>query len=187
MRKKLKFLLTNCRIFGIIHLLYVPLAQAAEHLPFKQGVPGSNPGWHTTGSRPFFRLGRSLRRFFCASMSGETSKALAPVTGSAGVHSAGSRPFFRGHSPVFPSVTSVIDGIFLPRSRYSLLFAAVPFSENVQTPLALARFSLPRGQSPVFPRAVARFSVSGAARDGYFLPRSRYSLLFVTVPAPCYP
>ena len=25
----------------------MPLAQAAEHLPFKQGVPGSNPGWHT--------------------------------------------------------------------------------------------------------------------------------------------
>ncbi len=86
----------------------------------------SNPVGGTTGSRPFFRLGRSLRRFFCASMSGETSKALAPVTGSAGVHSAGSRPFFRGHSPVFPSVTSVIDGIFLPRSRYSLLFVTVP-------------------------------------------------------------
>ena len=25
-----------------------PLAQAAEHLPFKQGVPGSIPGWLTT-------------------------------------------------------------------------------------------------------------------------------------------
>ena len=26
-----------------------PLAQAAEHLPFKQGVPGSIPGWITNG------------------------------------------------------------------------------------------------------------------------------------------
>ena len=26
-----------------------PLAQAAEHLPFKQGVPGSIPGWLTNG------------------------------------------------------------------------------------------------------------------------------------------
>ena len=26
---------------------YDPLAQAAEHLPFKQGVPGSIPGWIT--------------------------------------------------------------------------------------------------------------------------------------------
>ena len=26
-----------------------PLAQAAEHLPFKQGVPGSIPGWLTIG------------------------------------------------------------------------------------------------------------------------------------------
>ncbi len=29
--------------------LYEPLAQAAEHLPFKQGVPGSIPGWLTNG------------------------------------------------------------------------------------------------------------------------------------------
>ena len=26
---------------------FEPLAQAAEHLPFKQGVPGSIPGWLT--------------------------------------------------------------------------------------------------------------------------------------------
>ena len=27
--------------------VFEPLAQAAEHLPFKQGVPGSIPGWLT--------------------------------------------------------------------------------------------------------------------------------------------
>ena len=30
----------------------MPLAQAAEHLPFKQGVPGSIPGWHTKNHVP---------------------------------------------------------------------------------------------------------------------------------------
>ena len=33
--------------YNISVVLNVPLAQAAEHLPFKQGVPGSIPGWHT--------------------------------------------------------------------------------------------------------------------------------------------
>ena len=28
-------------------IAFEPLAQAAEHLPFKQGVPGSIPGWLT--------------------------------------------------------------------------------------------------------------------------------------------
>ena len=30
-------------------IAFEPLAQAAEHLPFKQGVPGSIPGWLTNG------------------------------------------------------------------------------------------------------------------------------------------
>lgn len=36
--------------------VFEPLAQAAEHLPFKQGVPGSIPGWLTKGvlDKPFF-------------------------------------------------------------------------------------------------------------------------------------
>ena len=72
MRKKLKFLLTNCRIFGIIHLLYVPLAQAAEHLPFKQGVPGSIPGWHTSRGRAAANPVSVLPEagYFSASLSG---------------------------------------------------------------------------------------------------------------------
>ncbi len=36
--------------FGIF-TVFEPLAQAAEHLPFKQGVPGSIPGWLT--NNPF--------------------------------------------------------------------------------------------------------------------------------------
>ncbi len=37
-------------------IAFEPLAQAAEHLPFKQGVPGSIPGWLTKGvlDKPFF-------------------------------------------------------------------------------------------------------------------------------------
>ena len=37
-------------------IAFEPLAQAAEHLPFKQGVPGSIPGWLTKGvlDEPFF-------------------------------------------------------------------------------------------------------------------------------------
>ncbi len=34
----------------------MPLAQAAEHLPFKQGVPGSIPGWHTKNHVPVCTL-----------------------------------------------------------------------------------------------------------------------------------
>ncbi len=30
-----------------VFTVFEPLAQAAEHLPFKQGVPGSIPGWLT--------------------------------------------------------------------------------------------------------------------------------------------
>ena len=43
--------LTNDRLSDIILMLFgqEPLAQAAEHLPFKQGVPGSIPGWLTIG------------------------------------------------------------------------------------------------------------------------------------------
>ena len=38
---------------------YAPVAQSAEHLPFKQGVRGSNPRWSTKGkSRPL--VGRLL-------------------------------------------------------------------------------------------------------------------------------
>ena len=41
--------LTNEMLSDIILMLFgqEPLAQAAEHLPFKQGVPGSIPGWLT--------------------------------------------------------------------------------------------------------------------------------------------
>lgn len=37
-------------------IAFEPLAQAAEHLPFKQGVPGSIPGWLTKGvlDKPIF-------------------------------------------------------------------------------------------------------------------------------------
>ena len=37
-------------------IAFEPLAQAAEHLPFKQGVTGSIPGWLTKGvlDKPFF-------------------------------------------------------------------------------------------------------------------------------------
>ena len=42
-----------CDIISMLNFtqvkLYEPLAQAAEHLPFKQGVPGSIPGWLTNG------------------------------------------------------------------------------------------------------------------------------------------
>ena len=39
---------------GLSFLTYDPVAQQAEHLPFKQGVRGSNPRWVTnkTGARP---------------------------------------------------------------------------------------------------------------------------------------
>lgn len=45
-----------------------------------------------------------------------------PTISSSGVSPAGK-----------PSVTSVTDGIFLPRSRKFLIFIAVPVSEFVQT------------------------------------------------------
>lgn len=39
---------------------YAPVAQAAEHLPFKQGVGGSNPPWSTKNPTEFFRRVFSL-------------------------------------------------------------------------------------------------------------------------------
>ena len=34
--------------FNFYQIVYDPVAQSAEHLPFKQGVRGSNPRWVTT-------------------------------------------------------------------------------------------------------------------------------------------
>ena len=47
-------------------LLYDPVAQQAEHLPFKQGVRGSNPRWVTTSSRTAYR---SRRLFYKSHLS----------------------------------------------------------------------------------------------------------------------
>ena len=45
--------------FNFYQIVYDPVAQSAEHLPFKQGVRGSNPRWVTIKSKRLMPLAKS--------------------------------------------------------------------------------------------------------------------------------
>ena len=72
-----------------VKTLYDPVAQSAEHLPFKQGVRGSNPRWVTnlacaTCAQAFlFAADRILHRFACSSHSTPAKPALEVAVAAA--------------------------------------------------------------------------------------------------------
>ena len=127
--------------YNISVVLNVPLAQAAEHLPFKQGVPGSIPGWHTRrdgATESVWQL--SAIRIFSASQPGvfKNLKRSAQTAGDgprrnrgavycsavffclAAVSFKKSKAFGRdsGRRPApKPWGSLLLCGIFLPRSR----------------------------------------------------------------------
>ena len=82
---------------------FAPVAQSAEHLPFKQGVGGSNPPWSTKSKRP--PIGRSFAfevyyRYRKGGFEASSDGARAKRAAASGATCRGHAASARGESPL---------------------------------------------------------------------------------------